>query len=98
MDPRISFVTLGVRDLDRAIQFYEQVLKLTRLPTPPTVAFFEMGRTWLALYPRDLLAAELGLRKSQIELLSGDASPSKRFLLRSIDLGDIRHRLLALLR
>jgi len=61
MEPRISFVTLGVTDLPRAIRFYEDVLKLPRRPTPPDVAFFEMGRTWLALYPRELLAKDAGV-------------------------------------
>src|SRR5437764_1376728 len=61
MDPRISFVTLGVTDLERATRFYAEVLRLPRRPTPPTVSFFEMGRTWLALYPRHLLAADAGV-------------------------------------
>jgi catechol 2,3-dioxygenase-like lactoylglutathione lyase family enzyme len=61
MEPRISFVTLGVLNLERAIHFYEKTLKLSRLPSPDTVAFFELGKTWLALYPRDLLAADAGV-------------------------------------
>jgi len=61
MDPRISFITLGVADLQRATQFYAEVLKLPQLPTPPTVAFFEMGKTWLSLYPRQDLAADAGV-------------------------------------
>ncbi len=61
MEPRISFVTLGVEDLDRAIAFYRDVLRLPQKPTPPGVAFFEMGRTWLGLYPRHLLAADAGV-------------------------------------
>ena len=61
MEPRISLVTLGVADLQRATRFYEQVLRLPRLDTPPEVAFFEMGKTWLALYPRELLAADAGV-------------------------------------
>lgn len=61
MDARISFVTLGVEDLARSIRFYEEVLHLPRRSTPPEVAFFEMGRTWLALYPRELLAADAGV-------------------------------------
>jgi len=39
MEPRISLVTLGVSDLERATRFYEQVLKLPRLDTPPEVAW-----------------------------------------------------------
>ena len=61
MDPRISFVTLGVTDLDRSARFYQAGLGLPRLPSPPGVAFFEMGQTWLALYPRHLLAADAGV-------------------------------------
>ena len=61
MEPRISFVTLGVRDLDRATAFYRDVLRLPQKDTPPGISFFEMGRTWLALYPRDLLAADAGV-------------------------------------
>ena len=61
MEPRISFVTLGVTDLPRAVRFYADVLRLPQLASPPTVAFFEMGRTWLALYPADLLARDAGV-------------------------------------
>jgi catechol 2,3-dioxygenase-like lactoylglutathione lyase family enzyme len=61
MQPRISFVTLGVSDLARATAFYRDVLGLAQLPTPPSVSFFEMGPTWLALYPWDLLAEDAGV-------------------------------------
>jgi len=61
MEPRISFVTLGVRDLARATHFYSATLGLSQKETPPEVAFFEMGRTWLALYPRRLLAEDAGV-------------------------------------
>jgi catechol 2,3-dioxygenase-like lactoylglutathione lyase family enzyme len=63
MDARLSFVTLGVADLERSAAFYEDVLHLPRIPMPPNadVAFFELGRTWLSLYPRTLLAADAGV-------------------------------------
>jgi catechol 2,3-dioxygenase-like lactoylglutathione lyase family enzyme len=61
MEPRLSFVTLGVRDLDRAVHFYSRVLGLRRLNDDQQVAFFELGRTWLALFPRHLLAADAGV-------------------------------------
>ncbi|MDO8706814.1 MAG: VOC family protein [Sulfuricaulis sp.] len=61
MEPRLSFVTLGVSDLQRATRFYEDVLRLPRIQTPPEVTFFELGKTWLALYPRELLAADAGV-------------------------------------
>ena len=61
MEPRISFVTLGVSDLERSTRFYRDVLGLPQRPTPPSVSFIEMGPTMLALYPRELLAADAGV-------------------------------------
>ena len=61
MEPRVSFITLGVSDLERATRFYRDVLGLPQKQTPPTVAFFEMGKTWLSLYPRTDLAADAGV-------------------------------------
>jgi uncharacterized protein len=61
MEPRISFVTLGVEDLERSTRFYADGLGLPLLSSPPGVAFFELGRTWLALYPRPALAADAGV-------------------------------------
>jgi hypothetical protein len=61
MEPRISLITLGVADLERAIRFYGDCLGLPRLQTPPSVAFFELGKTWLALWPRENLADDAGL-------------------------------------
>jgi len=61
MEPRISLITLGVADLERATRFYEQCLGLPRLKTPPPVTFFELGKTWLALWSRESLAADAGL-------------------------------------
>jgi hypothetical protein len=35
LEPRISFITLGVSDLERSIRFYVDVLGLAPLPSPP---------------------------------------------------------------
>jgi uncharacterized protein len=58
MEPRISLITLGVRDLAASIKFYESGLGLPRMPSPPTVAFFTLNGTWLGLYGRDSLAED----------------------------------------
>ena len=55
MEPRISLITLGVNDLVRATRFYGECLRLARLKTPPSVTFFELGKTWLALWRRESL-------------------------------------------
>lgn len=42
MKPRISMITLGIRDLAAAIDFYEKGLGFPRMESPPEVAFFTM--------------------------------------------------------
>jgi catechol 2,3-dioxygenase-like lactoylglutathione lyase family enzyme len=58
MKPRISMITLGVRDLSVAVRFYEEGLGFPRMESPPEVAFFTLDGTWLGLYGRDALAAD----------------------------------------
>jgi len=43
----------------------------------------------------DLLSKTLGLRKSQIELLSGHTSSEKRFLIRELSESELRSKLAA---
>ena len=61
MKPRISMITLGVRDLATAVKFYEEGLGFPRMESPPEVAFFTLNGTWLGLYGRDALAADATL-------------------------------------
>lgn len=56
MQPRISMITLGVRDLSKSIAFYEKGLGFPRMDSPPEVAFFTLNGTWLGLFGRDALA------------------------------------------
>lgn len=59
MEPRISIITLGVSDLDRSIAFYRDGLGLPlRDEGSDSIAFFETKGTWLALFPREALAAD----------------------------------------
>lgn len=56
---RITLITLGVEDLAAAKAFYEG-LGWVAAESPPTVAFFRMGRLNFGLYPRVELAREMG--------------------------------------
>jgi catechol 2,3-dioxygenase-like lactoylglutathione lyase family enzyme len=59
VDPRISLVTLGTRDLERAIRFYRDGLGWPMSSASGgDVAFFKTGGAVLALYPRHLLAED----------------------------------------
>ncbi len=62
MQPRISMVSLGVKDLQRATEFYQQGLGLPRLkPYKDSISFFDLNGSWLGLYPWDLLAEDAGV-------------------------------------
>ena len=58
MQPRISMITLGVEDLNRAIDFYAVGLGFPRHGDEENVAFFELNGTWLGLYSRTALAED----------------------------------------
>ena len=58
MEPRISIITLGVSDLARSVQFYRDGLGLPLREESDVIAFFETRGTWLALFPREALAAD----------------------------------------
>lgn len=61
MQPRVSFITLGVRDLALSTVYYRDILGLVPRQLLESVSFFELGQIWLALYPNDLLAADAGV-------------------------------------
>ena len=59
MEARISIITLGVSDLERSRRFYRDGLGLPMHDWPSDrIAFFKTSATWLALFPRDALAAD----------------------------------------
>jgi catechol 2,3-dioxygenase-like lactoylglutathione lyase family enzyme len=61
MQPRISMITLGVRDLAAAVKFYGEGLGFPRMDSSPAVAFFTLNGTWLGLYGRAALAEDVGV-------------------------------------
>jgi hypothetical protein len=59
MEPRVSFITLGVSDMQRSMQFYHDGLGFPlSSASKEDVAFFKTGGIVLALYPSDKLAED----------------------------------------
>jgi catechol 2,3-dioxygenase-like lactoylglutathione lyase family enzyme len=65
MEPRVSIITIGVLDLDRAIAFYRAMGLEPGMVVPDDVAFFQMGGLLLALWPRAKLAEDAGIQDSK---------------------------------
>jgi catechol 2,3-dioxygenase-like lactoylglutathione lyase family enzyme len=64
LKPRISIVTLGVEDLDRARRFYVEGLGLpVRQPEVEGVVFLQMGDMVLALWGIDNLVEDAGIAR-----------------------------------
>lgn len=60
MEPRISIITLGVKDLKRSLAFYRDGLGLpTSWDGTKGVVFFRTSGTCLALYPHKDLARDV---------------------------------------
>jgi len=60
MEPRISIITLGVKDLERSLRFYRDGLGLpTTRNAAQEIVFFLTSGTCLALYPYAELARDV---------------------------------------
>jgi len=60
MESRISIITLGVKDFDRALRFYRDGLGFaTTAKEGDPIAFFQTSGTRLALYPLERLAEDV---------------------------------------
>lgn len=61
MEPRISLITLGVRDVARARAFYEDLGFVASSASNDDVAFFRAGGVALGLFGWDPLADDAGV-------------------------------------
>ncbi len=66
MEPRVSIITLGVDDLDRASAFYAAMGLERHTKFTDGVAFYQMGAIILALWPREDLAKDAGLDPARL--------------------------------
>lgn len=65
MEQRISLITLGVEDMEKAAAFYE-ALGWQRAESPDGVIAFDLIGQTLGLYPLQALADEVGLPVSEL--------------------------------
>ena len=56
---RITILTLGVSDLDKATEFYKTVLGTPPNTSADGITFIELPGTWISLYPLDKLAEDI---------------------------------------
>ena len=63
---RVSLITLGVADLDRARDFYAK-LGWTPVPSPPTVVFYQLEGMVLGLFPLEPMAEDQGRPGTKLE-------------------------------
>lgn len=61
MEQRYSIVTLGVADLERSASFYEGIGWRRVKMNTENIVFFQCVGVALALYPKDKLAADVGI-------------------------------------
>lgn len=61
MEPRLSFVTLGISDIARARAFYERLGFKPSSASTDDVAFYDAGGVVLALWARSALAEDAGV-------------------------------------
>ena len=77
MEQRLSVVTLGVADLERALRFYE-ALGWKRGNKHPEVVFFQLNGMVLALFSRERLAADAQAAGRRAAASAASRSPTAR--------------------
>jgi hypothetical protein len=71
MEQRISLITLGVADLQRAVAFYENVVGWKPEQSPPGVVFFDLNGVVFALWPHDELAKDMNMSAGSVPSYRG---------------------------
>lgn len=59
MEQRLTMITLGVADLERAVAFYEDVVGWKKAEAQPQIAFFDLNGLVFSLYPNGELAKDM---------------------------------------
>jgi hypothetical protein len=73
MEQRLSFITIGAKDLNKLKQFYIEKFKWTPLKDSDGIVFFKLNGFIFSLFPADELATDAGV--------SSDGKGFKKFTL-----------------
>ena len=73
MEPRVSFITLGVKNLEAMKDFYNRVFGWTPVKDSDGIVFYRLNGFIFALFPADELAEDIGI--------PGDGSGFRKFSL-----------------
>lgn len=73
MEQRITFITIGVKDLDHMRDWYKSIFGWTTMKDEDGIVFFKMNGFILSLFPEDELMEDIGI--------SGHGQGFKRFTL-----------------
>ena len=73
MEQRMSLITLGVADLQRAVAFYQTAVGWEPEQSPPGVVFFDLNGVVFALWPHDELAKDIGMTAGGVPAYRGYA-------------------------
>jgi catechol 2,3-dioxygenase-like lactoylglutathione lyase family enzyme len=65
MEQRLSVITLGVKNFQKSLDFYTQVLNwVPSSASNDNISFFQIGGIVFSLYPQDLLAQDACIEKA----------------------------------
>ena len=66
MQPRLSFITLGVSDLDRSKRFYTDVLGWTPMHDAQGIVMYKLNGMVLSLFPQHELAEDAQVKNDGV--------------------------------
>ena len=81
MEPRLSFITLGVADLEKSKAFYNDVLGWKPMHDANGIIMYKLNGFILSLYPQHELMADAQVKDASLGPFEGGKPSAPRFTL-----------------